>query len=256
MKRISNYFRLFAALIVIFMCSFVLPHNAYAVTDEVAYRNDLNKLSVMLNNFSSLQELDEQVREESARTGIDKQEVLSDTIERVQFEQAAMGELVGGATDRSIGIWDGRHNKLRAATASEDYFVSAGNTTNGLPHGHAGIFVNNDRIVEAVGNGGTAREVARNNTLAQGVSFIYRVNTSQVNRNKVVSRARSYIGRGYNGNPVSPNRNDWGGLNCSQLVWAAYYYGAGIDLALGHPFIAPVTLTMSPVASRYDTIQP
>ncbi len=51
MKRISNYFRLFAALIVIFMCSFVLPHNAYAVTDEVAYRNDLNKLSVMLNNF-------------------------------------------------------------------------------------------------------------------------------------------------------------------------------------------------------------
>lgn len=256
MKRISNYFRLFAALIVIFMCSFVLPHNAYAVTDEVAYRNDLNKLSVMLNNFSSLQELDEQVREESARTGIDKQEVLSDTIERVQFEQAAMGELVGGATDRSIGIWDGRHNKLRAATAPGDYFVSAGNTTNGLPHGHAGIFVNNDRIVEAVGNGGTAREVARNNTLAQGVSFIYRVNTSQVNRNKVVSRARSYIGRGYNGNPVSPNRNDWGGLNCSQLVWAAYYYGAGIDLALGHPFIAPVTLTMSPVASRYDTIQP
>ncbi len=47
-----------------------------------------------------------------------------------------------------------------------------------------------------------------------------------------------------------------GGLNCSQLVWAAYYYGVGIDLAPGHPFIAPVTLTMSPVASRYDTIQP
>lgn len=36
-----------------------------------------------------------------------------------------MGELVGGATDRSIGIWDGRHNKLRAATAPGDYFVSA-----------------------------------------------------------------------------------------------------------------------------------
>ncbi|MFD0704756.1 YiiX/YebB-like N1pC/P60 family cysteine hydrolase [Alloscardovia venturai] len=192
---------------------------------------------------------------ESANSGKSKEEVVSSTIRRLQYEQSFFSQPATRSMS-GIGIYDSRHNNLRDATAPGDYFVSAGNTSYGIPHGHAGIYATNSRNIEAVGKGKTAREVARNNSLACGKAYIYRVNTSQANRNKAVSRAYSYIGRGYNANVISSNRNDWGGLNCSQLVWAAYMYGAGIDIVPGAAFIAPSNLALSPIAKLCSTLNP
>lgn len=136
------------------------------------------------------------------------------------------------------------------------FILSFGNATYGIAHGHPGIFVTNYRVVEAPGRKKVAREVHRTNSYASGVAYIYRIKTSQANRNKAVQRAYSYIGRGYNDNVVSRNKNDWGGLNCAQLVWAAYMYGSNIDITPNTTFISPYFLYLSPIPSLYDTINP
>lgn len=80
------------------------------------------------------------------------------------------------------------------------------------------------------------------------------VKTSQANRDKAATRARTYIGRGYNAWIVGTNRNDWGGLNCSQLVWAAYMYGTSIDLAPNDNFVYPYSIRDSRLTHTYKTI--
>lgn len=81
------------------------------------------------------------------------------------------------------------------------------------------------------------------------------VDTSQANRDKAVRRARTYNGRGYNAVVSDTNRNDWGGLNCSQLVWAAYYYGCGIDLDIGKDnYVWPYDIKNSPWITEYQHV--
>lgn len=59
------------------------------------------------------------------------------------------------------------------------------------------------------------------------------VNTSQANRDKADQRALKYTGRPYpnNSHDMAFNKNEGPTMNCSQLVWASYYYSAGIDLS-------------------------
>ncbi|WP_455121024.1 hypothetical protein [Scardovia wiggsiae] len=76
-------------------------------------------------------------------------------------------------------------------------------------------------------------------------------------RNKAASRARKYIGRDYNAAYLHGNKDDRGALHCAQLVWAAYWYGAHIDLNArrGDDIVWPWDLKDSSKAVTYATVR-
>lgn len=99
-----------------------------------------------------------------------------------------------------------------------------------MNHGHTGIYSSNSLIVEAPGNRQVAHQVRAKTVKVAHGARVMRVKTSVANRNKAANQSKKYIGRGYNSAFMYGNKDDRGGMNCSQLVWASYWYGAKIDL--------------------------
>lgn len=229
---------------------FLMPCTAYAsasIPDE--YTSVVSDLQKSYGYVYSYSELDSQITQVAQQTGKTKLSVAQETL--AESRKYETGYDTGPMTRASN---NNKHNPLADADNPGDVFVSEGNNTVGWNHGHTGIFVSNIAVVEAVGPGEVARQVNRKYSRASGRAFLQSVKTSQANRDKAVARARTYIGRGYNAWIAGTNRNDWGGLNCSQLVWAAYMYGTSIDLAPRDNFVYPYSIRDSRLTHTYKTI--
>lgn len=236
--------------IVLSISLFGVANVAYAQTlDDSEYTSTINELRESFGYTYSYDNLDAQINQVSQETGQSKLEIAKNTLTQSRkYETGYSSDSMMRANN------SGRHNDLADAANSGDVFVSEGNNTFGWNHGHTGIFSSRTTVIEAVGLSGPARHVGRRYSSAAGKSLLQRVNTSQTNRNKAVSRARTYIGRGYNADIIHTNRNDWGGLNCSQLVWASYMYGAGIDLAPRDNFVYPYSIRDSSWTTTYRVL--
>lgn len=250
MKKYSRAYSACAAtLSVIFAVSIISWHHAaYADTVE-EYTSTVSDLRKSYGYAYSYAELDAQITEAAESTRMSKLEIAQSTLESARkYETHDDASLSDRAANSS------RHNNLANAQNIGDVFVSEGNNTLGWNHGHTGIFTNSTTVVEAVGPGSGARSVGRSGTLAAGKAFLQHVRAAQSNRNKAAERAKTYIGRGYNANVVNTNKNDWGGLNCGQLVWASYMYGSSIDLAPHDNYVYPYTIRDSAMTVTYQTI--
>ncbi|MCI1901707.1 MAG: hypothetical protein LKI93_03130 [Bifidobacteriaceae bacterium] len=240
---------------IVMTVSMVTP--AFASTPETEYRQVLTELSASLNGSLSVDELDEQAQQASRDTGKDKLELAKSVLEQSENNMTSLDAAPGEKPSRDVrsGGNSGKHNPLRNSKHVGDVFVSEGNNTFGWNHGHAGIYAYNTKTcIEAPGGNSKARKVARNKTVAAGRALIQEVKVSQAKRNSAASRAKKYIGRGYNASIFTTNKNDWGGLNCSQLVWAAYKYGAKTDLDPHHSFVYPYGIRDSKLTHTYATV--
>ncbi|TCD54769.1 hypothetical protein EJ419_01325 [Alloscardovia theropitheci] len=240
----------FLSAVVLCACAVTFSQVAYAqkISDD-EYVTIVNDLRRSFGYMYSFDDLDSQIRQVTKETGRPK---LSVAQEALTLSRKYETGNVGSDTDREQN--SSKHNDLDIAHNPGDVFVSEGNNTFGWNHGHAGIFVRRETIIEAVDRDHNAHEVSRKKSVACGRAHLQSVRTSQANRDKAVRRARSYIGRGYNTDVIHTNRNDWGELNCSQLVWAAYMYGAAIDLAPKDNFVFPYSIRDSYLTTTYRTI--
>ncbi|WP_418968889.1 hypothetical protein [Alloscardovia omnicolens] len=75
-------------------------------------------------------------------------------------------------------------------------------------------------------------------------------------KDKAAQTAKSYVGRPYRG-PLERNKHKQGAMNCSQLVWAAWWYGGDVDLdnpVYDDGIVWPRDLRNSQKAQIYKTI--
>lgn len=239
-----------AILLAASLTASLIPLTAHASTsDSNEYASAVSNLQKSHGYVYSYDELDSQITQVAQQTSKTKLAVVQETLAESQKYETGYD-----AAPKTRASNSSKHNPLADAKNPGDVFVSEGNNTIGWNHGHTGIFVSKTAIVEAVGPDKNARQVSRKSSLACGRSFLQSVTTSQTKRNKAVARARTYIGRGYNAVIIGTNRNDWGGLNCSQLVWASYMYGAAVDLAPKDNFVYPYSTRDSSLTRTYRTI--
>ncbi|WP_006289614.1 hypothetical protein [Parascardovia denticolens] len=196
---------------------------AYAADADSTYEGGLLELSRLSDGKKTPSELDQAISEWAEHSGTDKQQILDYELASVTGRIPAT---TGGSASVTPSSSGGGSTPVGNATAG-DYFYTDGGVLN---HGHTGIYSSRDMIVEAPGNRQVAHRInAREVRVAHGAR-VMRVKTSVANRNKAANRSKKYIGRGYNSAFMYGNKDDRGGMNCSQLVWASYWYGAKIDL--------------------------
>lgn len=225
-----------------------------AETANEHYFDTLQKLSEISEGHPSVSLLDQYAAQESERTGKTKQELAD------QAYAASISTVMPHYRDRSArgknggDFGDQRKNNLVDSTPGV-IFMSEGNSTWIAKHGHVGIYVTNNRIVEAPGNG-LSHETWRWNSAATGFSSLLQVTTSEANKTKAVKKAKTYIGREYNSDIFNKNPSDSGPFTCSQLVWAAYKYGAGVDILPGKTYKLPLDIRDSEMTRAFAWIQP
>lgn len=234
----KKFFKTIAIAIVV--C--ILGPTDFAFAND-SYHTKLSELANKLPYSISEQKLDNLIEKISRYHHWTKEKTIQAEIALLQNPNSAENY-----QDRSSGQGDKR---LPAARNRGDfYFTPAG------MHGHTGIYLYKNTIVEAPGIGKVVEEKPISNVYVSSGAILRSVNTSQANRTKAAERSRTYIGRGYNAYFFQGNKNDWGGMHCAQLVWASYKYGAGIDIDDGNDDIVwPRDLQHTSKATTYQTIR-
>ncbi|MCI9889807.1 hypothetical protein JT358_15330 [Micrococcales bacterium 31B] len=121
---------------------------------------------------------------------------------------------------------------------------------------HVGLYYDRTFIIEAPGEGKVSRKAPIANVTASYNHVKLQVNTTQTRRNAAAAYANNYLlGRSYN-IYFAFNRKADGALNCSQLVWAAYYEttknSGVIDLdGNGGPGVYPGDILRTTWVTRY-----
>lgn len=128
------------------------------------------------------------------------------------------------------------------------------NSLAGVHHGHTGIYSTKITIIHAPGGGSPSEEKPISQVYVATPIQLMSVSTTSSKRGDAVAKARGYVGRPYNNN-FAVNRNEGKSMNCSQLVWAAYYYGASIDLDYNGGFgVYPSDILNSSLTHTYEYI--
>ena len=113
---------------------------------------------------------------------------------------------------------------------SGDLFVSPASTLF-VQHGHTGIYYTTGTIVEAPGTGKKSRSYAASSLKVGKGTVKQYVKTTTSKRNASGSHAYMKLrGKEYNTNFAFNKVVNGAKMNCSQLVWAAYKVGGGLDL--------------------------
>lgn len=118
------------------------------------------------------------------------------------------------------------------------------------PFGHAGIYGGTDWIVEASGPTYKSRwRWSYEVTVRRGGKEVW-YHTTQAKQDAAADYAYNHLlGYFYNPHFFSNKESRPALLNCSQLVWYAYKYGAGLDVdGDGGPGVYPEDLTYGPLA--------
>lgn len=197
---------------------------AYADSTASSYEKGLTELSELSNGKKTPDQLDLIISEWADYSGASKEDILSYEIAIVKGQHPVLPS--GTTPGVEVNSGGGGETNL-SNSAAGDYFYTDGGAFN---HGHTGIYSSSILIVEAPGVHQIAHEIhAKSKNVRRGAR-IMRVKTTAANRTKAAKQSRKYIGRGYNAAFAFGNKDDKGGMNCSQLVWASWWYGAHIDL--------------------------
>lgn len=181
---------------------------------------------VELNPGASNADVMDAVKDIADRTGSDVDDVLDDVLaeaeSHVEAESSERALLSSSSSDDDTTYMLGKGNN------TGDIFYTPASTL-GYDHGHVGIYSSTSKIIEAPGIGKLSHEILATTVWVSKGAVKQNVRTAQYRRDAAATHARSYLNREYNAVFVNNKKKD-GKVNCSQLVWAAYYYGPGIDL--------------------------
>lgn len=235
----------------VILAGLVLGSNAYAIADAgLSYDHKLQQMVQLYGNGITVERMDVYVRELAANSGIGEDEVASYLLSEWRAGRSGMPD--EQPQTRSGG---GGSSHLPRADRKGDFFYMDA-WAGPINHGHTGIYSSRDTIVEAPGPGKTVRDMPAQSRGASVHTYLRVVKTSQDKRNRAADHAWGYRGRGYNSAFLNGNKNDWGGMHCAQLVWAAYWYGAGIDLDTGNDAIVwPRDLRSTNKADTYKQVR-
>lgn len=234
------------SVLVAFVLAFV-PVGYAQAQEASSYDAKLDSFLSELDGELSREALDEQIQDIANNSDLSKEEVLDYEIWQMQHPDEAPAPVP--PTRAAHG-----DTPLVTANHAGDFFYTDSITF--VNHGHTGIYTAQGTVVEAPGPKQSAHSVGASSIKVKKGAVIRRVNTNNTNKDKAAARARTYIGRGYNSAFFNANKDDKGGMNCSQLVWAAWWYGAGIDLDTRNndDIVWPRDLRDSTKATTYRTI--
>lgn len=129
-------------------------------------------------------------------------------------------------------------------------------TPTGAPWAHVGIYGGTWWVVEASGPGYKSDWYRHASiTIRSGAKQVY-YHVPQATQDAAADYAYNNL-RGYRYNlnfAFNKSKNPWM-LNCSQLVWYAYKYGAGVDIdSNGGPGVYPHDIVEGPLAHTYANL--
>lgn len=202
-----------------------------------------------LNPGASEDEITTAIEEIAKQRDISTNDALNNALEEAQaaVDSAKPTPLIASSSGNSANYILGRGNN------TGDIFYTPYSTA-GIDHGHVGIYSSPTTIIEAPGPGKKSHEVLASTVWVSKGAVKQSVRTAQYRRDAAAGNARNYLNRDYNYVFVN-NKNQNGSMNCSQLVWAAYYYGPGIDLdSNGGSAVYPSDIRDSSLTTTYQTI--
>ncbi len=246
MKRVTGI--LAAAVAAAFVFAGATPALAAGPEDPAEVMREL----VALNPGATEAQLRAAAEEAARESGLSTEETLLRALEeaRASVEAASAAEVE--SAPRSSG---GGTVNLGRAKHVGDIFVSP-SATLFVQHGHTGIYHSPTKFVEARGAGYRSRSVdARTYQVGRG-AVKQSVSVSTAKRNAAASHAYNRLrGKEYNMNFMFNKSTTGAQMNCSQLVWAAYKAGAGIDLdSNGGGGVYPYDIKNSPLTRTYQTL--
>lgn len=214
--------------------------------------NDWGKLAELSPGVSA-SDLEASVARVAAAEGVSSPEALDGLLAEAEasVKAATTAEAHASSTARSGGS---STVLLGTATQTGDIFVSPASTLF-VQHGHTGIFYNTRNIIEAQSPGkNSVYRTSADKRVGIGAE-IQHVDRSCSVRKKVVDRAKKYyVGIKYDANFLTNKSSSSSALNCSELVWKAYKYGASIDLdATGGSGVYPYDIYVSKYTKTYRT---
>lgn len=144
---------------------------------------------------------------------------------------------------------------LTVAQRKGDVFYSDSNKYV-VNHGHTGIYSGTHTITEAPGQGWQSRNTNYKNVAVASGAVMMRVETSQTKRNAAGHYAyHSLKGKNYDSNFWNSRKSNWTDMNCSKLVWAAYWkQNIDIDANKGYG-VYPIDIKNSKLTVTYKTIR-
>lgn len=240
MRKLSQFRFLLAGTLVISSAVSLAP-------DEDRYEH----LASMMPGMTS-EEVEKVVADAAVRNGIGQDELLETYIQEAEnsITNAKNAEADGSAgpnQDLSSVV------NLGNAQRKGDIFVSPASILF-VEFGHAGIYYRTNLIVEAPGLGSVSRSVGSGTRQVGSGAQKFGVSTTTANQSGAADYAYNNLrGRVYNTN-FFDNRYITGGMNCSQLVWAAYSTrNIELDSNLGSG-VYPYDLPPSTYTYLYQTL--
>lgn len=207
-----------------------------------------------LNPEAPDQELLDALSAYAAEQGITLEQALEESL----AEGEASAEAAAEGSDGGASAYAAK--TLGAGNAKGDIFVSPASTLF-IKHGHTGIYYTTATIVEAPGkksNGSylKSRSYAASKLSVGKGAVKQSVSVSTSKRNASANHAyNSLRGKPYNTNFAANKSVSGSKMNCSQLVWAAYKVGGGIDLdSNGGPGVYPYNIKDSKYTKTYKTL--
>ncbi|NMX04266.1 YiiX/YebB-like N1pC/P60 family cysteine hydrolase [Mobiluncus mulieris] len=199
---------------------------------------------VQLNPGSTKAEVIAQARHVTIETGEAASEVLSQQLAEAKAsaaEAARDGDVMlrgGGQKKESFIIGGAKHK-------GDVFYAPA--TTLGYEHGHSGLYYDTNTIIEAPGLNRYSHAISASKVRVPKGTHLQYVDVSQASRNKAADIAYHFmLNKPYNTLFASNKVVYSDKYNCSQLVWAAYKAGPGIDLdGNGGPGVYPVNILNS-----------
>ncbi|MDO4822156.1 MAG: YiiX/YebB-like N1pC/P60 family cysteine hydrolase [Rothia sp. (in: high G+C Gram-positive bacteria)] len=210
------------------------------------------------NPGSTAEDMRLAVEDIAQRTGKSSEQVAQENLEvaKASAEKAEENGYRGDTVFRSAKeglVYVGKAENIG------DFFIAPSNITRipGVNHGHNALYVDTDILVEAPGLNRLSREVKVDDyKLPSGIEK-YRVNTSQENRDAAARHAKeNFIDKPYDIGFLNNKENGRQHLNCSELVWAAYFETSGIDLdSDGGTGVYPYDFQSSEHVTLYEEIK-
>lgn len=246
MKRVTGI--LAAAVAAAFVFAGAAPALAAGPEDPAEVVREL----VALNPGATEAQLHAAAEEAARESGLSTEETLLRALEEAKASVEAASAAEVESAPRSSG---NKTVRLGAARHAGDIFVSP-SATLFVQHGHTGIYHTTTSVVDAPGVGQRSRASdARWFKVGRG-AVKQSVSVSTAKRNAAASHAYNRLrGKEYNMNFMFNKSTTGAQMNCSQLVWAAYKAGAGIDLdSNGGGGVYPYDIKHSPLTRTYQTL--
>lgn len=248
MKTFSRHLHM-ATVTLITCISFIVCPSAFASTQYNAEEEKATRIRQLAqaNPDASEDEISAAAIEIAAREGIS----VNDALETASNEAVTAIDSAGPTPSSSSSSGTSSRFTLGVGKNTGDIFYTQASTS-GFNHGHVGIYDTTSTIIEAPGLNQKSHKIQASAVRVSKGAVKQLVRTKQYLRDAAAANARHYLGRDYN-SVFFNNKNQNGKMNCSQLVWAAYYYGPGIDLdSNGGLGVYPTDIRDSPRTQTYQ----